>query len=82
MARQSTRAASVGLIVATILLMGCQPVDRQTGERTLGGAGVGAATGAVVGGLGSGTLMGGAAIGAAAGAAGGFVGDRIEKSMR
>jgi osmotically inducible lipoprotein OsmB len=57
-------------------------VDRDTGRRTLVGAGGGAAVGAVVGGLGSGTILGGAAVGAAAGAAGGFVADQIERSTR
>jgi uncharacterized membrane protein len=67
---------------ATLLLAAaCQPVDRQTGERTLTGAGVGAATGAAIG-LISGKNFGKSlATGAAVGAAGGFLYDQIKKDQ-
>jgi uncharacterized membrane protein len=49
-------------------------------QRTLSGAGIGAAAGALVGELAVGRPMAGAALGAAAGAAGGWLYDRHEKS--
>lgn len=51
-----------------------------TEQRTLSGAGIGAAGGAAIGGLATGKPLTGAAIGAAAGAAGGWLYDRHEKS--
>lgn len=77
--RVTMRLAALVLIATTL---GACTMDRQTGNRTLIGAGGGAAVGAVVGGLGSGTILGGAAVGAAAGAAGGFIADQIEKATR
>ena len=61
-------------------LTGC--ANMSSGEqRTLSGAGIGAAAGALVGELAVGRPMAGAAVGAAAGAAGGWLYDRHEKSQ-
>ena len=58
---------------------GC--ADMSSGEqRTLSGAGIGAAAGALVGELAVGRPMAGAALGAAVGGAGGYLYDRHEKS--
>jgi len=62
-----------------ISLSGC--ANMSSGEqRTLSGAGMGAAAGALVGSLATGRPLTGAAFGAAAGAAGGWLYDRHEKS--
>jgi hypothetical protein len=77
------RRISVSAVGATLLLLvaACQPMDRQTGERTLTGAGVGAATGAAIG-LISGKNFGSSLMtGAAAGAAGGFIYDQVKKDQ-
>lgn len=70
------------LLVATAALgtlaLGACEVDRGTGERTLTGAGVGAAAGATYG-LIRGDFLSNTVGGAAAGAAGGFVYDAIKK---
>jgi hypothetical protein len=67
-----------GLLLA---VTACQPMDRQTGERTLTGAGVGAATGAAIG-LISGKNFGSSLMtGAVAGAAGGFIYDQVKKDQ-
>jgi len=71
------------------LVVGCCLVCGLTGcanmssgeQRTLSGAGIGAAAGALVGGLATGRPLTGAAFGAAAGAAGGWLYDRHEKSQ-
>lgn len=70
------------------LVLACCLVSGLTGcanmssgqQRTLSGAGIGAAAGALVGELAVGRPMAGAALGAAAGAAGGWLYDRHEKS--
>jgi len=60
-------------------LTGC--ANMSSGEqRTLSGAGIGAAAGALIGELAVGRPMAGAALGAAAGGAGGWLYDRHEKS--
>ncbi len=85
--RDHSRAVR-GVALAMVLAFGLAACgdagqfDRQTADRTLIGAGGGAAIGAIVGAAGSGTLLGGLAIGAAAGAAGGFVADQIAKARR
>ncbi|MFO1067446.1 MAG: hypothetical protein U1E14_02875 [Geminicoccaceae bacterium] len=71
------------LLVAAVLvsgtaIAGCS-MDQQTGQRTLGGAGVGAAAGATVGLL-RGDFLSSTLTGAAAGAAGGFVYDQIKRN--
>jgi len=70
------------LVVACCLvggLAGC--ANMSSGEqRTLSGAGIGAAAGALVGELAVGRPMAGAALGAAVGGAGGYLYDRHEKS--
>ena len=59
---------------------GC--ADMSSGEqRTLSGAGIGAAAGALVGELAVGRPMAGAAVGAAVGGASGYLYDRHEKSQ-
>ena len=61
-------------------LTGC--ANMSSGEqRTLSGAGIGAAAGALVGELAVGRPMAGAALGAAAGAAGGWLYNRHEESQ-
>jgi uncharacterized membrane protein len=71
------------LVVACCLvsgLTGC--ANMSSGEqRTLSGAGIGAAAGALVGELAVGRPMAGAALGAAAGAAGGWLYNRHEESQ-
>lgn len=60
-------------------LAGC--ANMSSGEqRTLSGAGIGAAAGALVGELAVGRPMAGAAVGAAVGGASGYLYDRHEKS--
>jgi osmotically inducible lipoprotein OsmB len=77
---QRTLVAVAGAVLS-LLMAACQPLDRQTGERTLGGAGVGAATGAAIG-LISGKNFGSSLMtGAAAGAAGGFIYDQVKKDQ-
>jgi hypothetical protein len=70
------------LLVACCLvggLTGC--ADMSSGEqRTLSGAGIGAAAGALIGELAVGRPMAGAAVGAAVGGASGYLYDRHEKS--
>ncbi len=64
-----------------IVIAACQPMDRRTGERTLTGAGVGAATGAAIG-LISGKNFGSSLLtGAAVGAASGFIYDQVKKDQ-
>lgn len=58
-------------------LVACE-VDRQTGERALSGAAVGAASGAAIG-LIRGDFLSTTLTGAAAGAAGGFVYDQVQR---
>jgi hypothetical protein len=70
------------LVLACCLVVGITGcANMSSGEqRTLSGAGIGAAGGALVGGLATGRPLRGAAIGAAAGAVGGWLYDRHEKS--
>ena len=70
------------LVVACCLVVGITGcANMSSGEqRTLSGAGIGAAAGALVGELAVGRPMAGAALGAAAGGAGGWLYDRHEKS--
>jgi osmotically inducible lipoprotein OsmB len=73
------RKMIIPLALAGILLLaGCQGMDADTGGRTIGGAGIGAAGGAVIGAL-TGSWATGAAIGALSGAAGGLIYDQYEK---
>ncbi len=58
---------AVALLIATAAT-GCENMDRQQ-QRTLSGAGIGAAGGAVVGAVVGGNPLAGAAIGGAGGAA-------------
>ncbi len=73
------RLSAVLALVAMVGLAGCD-VNKTTGQRTLTGAGVGAAGGAAVGLL-TGNFLGSTLTGAAAGAAGGFVYDQIKKNQ-
>ncbi|MGH6899533.1 MAG: YMGG-like glycine zipper-containing protein [Geminicoccaceae bacterium] len=73
------RKVTIPLALAGALLIGgCQSMDADTGGRTIGGAGIGAAGGAVIGAL-TGSWATGAAIGALAGAAGGLIYDQHQK---
>jgi osmotically inducible lipoprotein OsmB len=74
------RKATAALALASVLTFGACSVDSKTGERTLTGAGVGAAGGAAVG-LISGGFLSSTLTGAAAGAAGGFVYDQIRRNQ-
>jgi hypothetical protein len=65
-------------LAGALLLAGCQGMNADTGGRTIGGAGIGAAGGAVIGAL-TGSWATGAAIGALSGAAGGLVYDQYKK---
>ena len=78
--RATLRKAPIALAVISgvaLATAGCT-VNRETGERALGGAAVGAAAGAAVGLL-SGGFLAATATGAVAGAAGGFVYDQLKK---
>ena len=67
------------MAVLAVSVSGC--ANMSSGEqRTLSGAGIGAAAGALIGELAVGRPMAGAAWGAAAGGAGGYLYDRHEKS--
>lgn len=68
------KGTPLALAAAVILLAGCSDMSSSQ-QRTLSGAGVGAAAGTVVGAL-SGATLWGAAIGAGAGAVGGFIWDQ------
>lgn len=70
------------LVLACCLVGGLTScANMSSGEqRTLSGAGIGAAAGALVGGLATGRPLTGAAFGAAAGAAGGWLYNRHEES--
>jgi Glycine zipper len=73
------RKVTIPLMLAgAILLAGCQGMDADTGGRTIGGAGIGAAGGAVIGAL-TGSWATGAAIGALGGATGGLLYDQYKK---
>ena len=68
------------MAVLAVSVSGC--ANMSSGEqRTLSGAGIGAAAGALIGELAVGRPLAGAAWGAAAGAAGGYLYDRHEKSQ-
>jgi osmotically inducible lipoprotein OsmB len=73
------RKVTIPLALAGALLVGgCQSMDANTGGRTIGGAGIGAAGGAVIGAL-TGSWATGAAIGALAGATSGLIYDQYKK---
>jgi uncharacterized membrane protein len=65
-------------MLAGLALVGCSDMSA-TEQRTLSGAGIGAAAGTVVGAIAGDTLWG-AAIGTAAGAAGGYLYDTYKKN--
>lgn len=64
----------------SVCLSACSNLS-STENRTLGGAGIGAAGGALIGELATGQPLHGAAIGAAAGAVGGWLYDRHEREL-
>jgi osmotically inducible lipoprotein OsmB len=66
------------LVLGTVALVGCSGMNT-TQQRTLSGAGIGAATGAVAGVATGGCVSCGAAIGAGVGAAGGYLYDKSRK---
>jgi outer membrane lipoprotein SlyB len=74
---RETGTLLVALTAVALVAAGCS-TDRETGERALGGAAIGAAAGATVGLL-SGGFLAATATGAAAGAVGGFVYDQIKR---
>jgi hypothetical protein len=69
------QVAVAGVLLVTLGLSGC---GTTTGERTLSGAGMGAAGGALVGSM-TGSWGTGAAIGAGVGAVGGYLYDQHKK---
>jgi len=73
-----TRLGGAALIVSLVSLAACSDLNT-TEERTLSGAGLGAAGGAVIGAVTGGNPLVGAAIGTAAGAAGGYLLDQSKK---
>jgi Glycine zipper len=73
------RRVTIPLVLgAALVLGGCQSMDADTGGRTIGGAGIGAAGGAVIGAL-TGSWATGAAIGALAGATTGLLYDQYKR---
>ena len=70
------------LVLALYLVGGLTSCSNMSSgeQRTMSGAGIGAAAGALIGELAVGRPMAGAALGAAAGGAGGWLYDRHEKS--
>jgi uncharacterized membrane protein len=73
-----TRLTGAALIASFVMLGACSDMN-STQERTLSGAGIGAAGGAVIGAVAGGNPLAGAAIGGAAGAAGGYLLDQSQK---
>jgi osmotically inducible lipoprotein OsmB len=65
-------------LAGALVLAGCQGMDAGTGERTVGGAAIGAAGGAIIGAL-AGAPGTGAAIGALAGSSAGLLYDQYVK---
>ena len=74
------RAVLVLPLIAVLGLAACSDMS-STEQRSLSGAGIGAAAGTVVGAI-SGHTLWGAAIGTAAGAASGFLYDRYKQSQQ
>jgi hypothetical protein len=73
------RKVTIPVVLAGALLLGgCQGMNAGTGERTVGGAAIGAAGGAVIGAL-AGAPGTGAAIGALAGSTAGLLYDQYKK---
>ncbi|HEV2673850.1 MAG TPA: YMGG-like glycine zipper-containing protein [Aliidongia sp.] len=73
-----TRLTGAALITSFLALGACSNMN-STEQRTLSGAGIGAAGGAVIGAVVGGNPLAGAAIGGAAGAAGGYLLDQSKK---
>lgn len=69
-------AAALGLSLAA-----CENLN-DTQQRTLTGAGIGAATGAGIGAVTGGSAVGGAVLGGAAGAGAGYLYDRDKKGKK
>jgi len=74
---ETVTARVLAAVFALAALAACN-VDRTTGERTVSGAGVGAAAGAVVG-IFEGDFLESTAKGAATGAAAGFIYDQLRR---
>ena len=75
----SRTPVKIALALTAALSLGACQVNDRTGQRTLTGAGIGAATGAGLGLL-TGGFLGKTVTGAAAGAAGGFIYDQVKKN--
>lgn len=67
-----------GLLALLITVGACSNMNT-TQQRTLSGAGIGAAGGAAVGAIAGGSVAGAAALGAAGGAAAGYIYDQSQK---
>lgn len=67
-----------GLLALLITVGACSNMST-TQQRTLSGAGIGAAGGAAVGAIAGGSVAGAAALGAAGGAAAGYIYDQSQK---
>ncbi|WP_397392240.1 glycine zipper domain-containing protein [Polynucleobacter sp.] len=72
------------IVLSTTALLGLSACTNMsdTQQRTLSGAGIGAAAGVGIGALTGGGLLWGAAGGAAVGAAGGYIYDQYEKDKK
>jgi len=68
-----------GLLVMLITVGACSNMN-STQQRTLSGAGIGAAGGAAIGAIAGGSVAGAAALGAAGGAAAGYIYDQSQKN--
>jgi osmotically inducible lipoprotein OsmB len=66
------------VLASTALIAGCSDMS-ETQQRTVSGAGIGAAGGAALGAIGGNPLLG-ASVGAAAGAGAGYVYDQNQKA--
>lgn len=67
-----------GLLALLITVGACSNMNT-TQQRTLSGAGIGAAGGAAIGAIAGGSVAGAAALGAAGGAAAGYIYDQSQK---
>lgn len=68
-----------GLLALLITVGACSNMN-STQQRTLSGAGIGAAGGAAIGAIAGGSVAGAAALGAAGGAAAGYIYDQSQKN--
>lgn len=75
------RITKAAIVVSSLALLGLAACGETKQDRTLSGAGLGAAAGAGVGALTGGSVLGGAVLGGAAGAAGGYLTDKDDVNL-